>query len=200
MTDRRWPPMTKPLPLMTSTGLSCPVRSFWPRKLSVPGSVVAEDGCWCFGAEASASVLLQTVTTATFSQDARLLLWGTLQISANLALTPSIANSPPSLPMPPPIERDRFSGDVVPSFGLVEDQFVNSSLKIICREEMDSRRREYFADVGTIADEGSIPLLCSVRESIPVDEGRILSFIEEIWESETPIPRIHCPFKSSNQI
>lgn len=90
----------------------------------------------------------QTLTATTSSQDARLLVRETLRISANLASTPPIANSPPALPLPPPpVERDRFRGDVA-SFGLVEDQFVNYSLKLICREEVDGRRWEYFADVG----------------------------------------------------
>ncbi|CAI9101484.1 OLC1v1038818C1 [Oldenlandia corymbosa var. corymbosa] len=127
----------------------------------------------------------QTMTTAASaaaaaksSQDARLLVRETLRISANLASTPPIANSPPALPMPPPIaERDRFSGDVVPSFGLVEDQFVNSSLKIICREEMDGRRWEYFADVGDSKQfkKSSIRAVCLHSRQAPVDE--LMSFI-----------------------
>lgn len=61
----------------------------------------------------------------------------TLRISANLAS----ATAPP---IPIAAESDRVRDAA--AFGLVEEQFVNSSLRLICREEIDGRRWEYFAD------------------------------------------------------
>ncbi|KAI5658187.1 hypothetical protein M9H77_26980 [Catharanthus roseus] len=83
----------------------------------------------------------QTLTATTSSQDARLLVRETLRISANLASAPS-----PSLPIPTVVAEAERARDVA-SFGLVEEQFVNSSLRLICREEIDGRRWEYFADI-----------------------------------------------------
>ncbi|KAF5733142.1 hypothetical protein HS088_TW17G00679 [Tripterygium wilfordii] len=76
----------------------------------------------------------QTLTTAAASsQDARLLVRETLRISANLA------SSPPIAPLVSPPEEAR-------QLGLVEEEFVNSSLKLICCEEIDGRRWKYVAD------------------------------------------------------
>ncbi|XP_071936020.1 protein root UVB sensitive 6-like [Coffea arabica] len=81
----------------------------------------------------------KTLSATTSSQDARLLVRETLRISANLASAPR-----PALP-PPPISA-AADGNVA-TFGLVEEQFLNSSLRLICREEIDGRRWEYFADL-----------------------------------------------------
>ena len=81
----------------------------------------------------------KTLSAMTSSQDARVLVRETLRISANLASAPR-----PALP-PPPISA-AADGNVA-TFGLVEEQFLNSSLRLICREEIDGRRWEYFADL-----------------------------------------------------
>lgn len=77
----------------------------------------------------------QTLT----SSETRLLVRETLRISANLASAP-----PPSPAAAAPQERPLLQDS---SFGgLVEDQFLNSSLRLICCEEIDGRRWQYFAD------------------------------------------------------
>lgn len=85
----------------------------------------------------------KTLSATTPSQDARLLVRETLRISANLASAPPPA-TPPAL-LPPPIST--VANGNVATFGLVEEQFLNSSLRLICREEIDGRRWEYFADL-----------------------------------------------------
>lgn len=82
-----------------------------------------------------------TAAAASSSQDARLLVRETLRISANLASAP-----PPSAAPPITIAAESDRVRDAAAFGLVEEQFVNSSLRLICREEIDGRRWEYFAD------------------------------------------------------
>lgn len=85
----------------------------------------------------------QTLTAASSSsQDARLLVRETLRISANLA-----SAHPPAVAPPIPIAAESDRVRDAAAFGLVEEQFVNSSLRLICREEIDGRRWEYFADM-----------------------------------------------------
>ncbi|KAL3515788.1 hypothetical protein ACH5RR_022690 [Cinchona calisaya] len=104
-------------------------------------------------------------TTTTSSQDATQLVRETLRISANLA------SAPPSPPQAAAAERDGFRRDVA-SFGLVEDQFLNSSLKLICREEIDGRRWEYFADLDNSKPfkKNSIRAVSLHSRQAPVDE------------------------------
>lgn len=79
----------------------------------------------------------QTLT----SSETRLLVRETLRISANLA---SAAPPSPTEAAVAPQERPLLKNS---SFsGLVDDQFVNSSLRLICSEEIDGRRWQYFAD------------------------------------------------------
>ncbi|EYU35039.1 hypothetical protein MIMGU_mgv1a003370mg [Erythranthe guttata] len=76
----------------------------------------------------------QTLT----SSETRLLVRETFRISANLA------SAPP--PAPAAADQERISLRDSNFGGLVEDQFLNSSLKLICCEEIDGRRWQYFAD------------------------------------------------------
>ncbi|KAL3355990.1 hypothetical protein AABB24_016917 [Solanum stoloniferum] len=81
----------------------------------------------------SSSSSSQTLTaTAASSHDAKLLVRETLRISADLASAPSVP-SVGSLPKNA-------------SFGVVDQQFVDSSLRLLCCEEIDGRRWKYFAD------------------------------------------------------
>lgn len=76
----------------------------------------------------------QTLT----SSETRLLVRETLRISANLASAPPPSPSEAAV-APQELKTSSFSG-------LVDDQFLNSSLRLICCEEIDGRRWQYFAD------------------------------------------------------
>ncbi|WCJ18707.1 hypothetical protein M5689_001036 [Euphorbia peplus] len=84
--------------------------------------------------QSTANSTAQTLSSATSSQDARLLVRETLRISANLASSPPISPSP-SASQPQPRR-----------FGLVEDEFVDSTLRLICCEEIEGRRWKYVAE------------------------------------------------------
>lgn len=72
---------------------------------------------------------------AAVVQDARLLVRETMRISANLATSSA------------PIGEAAVVVDDARSFGLVErPQFVESSLRLICAEEIDGRRWNYVAE------------------------------------------------------
>ncbi|XP_076927512.1 protein root UVB sensitive 6-like [Bidens hawaiensis] len=70
-------------------------------------------------------------TTSNSTTDAHLLVRETLRISANLA-----SSCPPS-------EQTRSPNAT--SYGLIEEQFVDASLRLICYEEIDGRRFKYVA-------------------------------------------------------
>ena len=94
-------------------------------------------------ANATAQTLTAAAASSSASHDtARLLVRETLRISANLASSPSIPAEPPlSLADSPEIRslnRRRL--------GLVEEEYVNSSLRLICCEEIDGRRWNYVAE------------------------------------------------------
>lgn len=76
----------------------------------------------------------QTLTTSSSAQDARLLVRETLRISANLA---DLAAQPLSSSSSP----SHLSAALVDS-----SEFVNSSLRLICCEEIDGRRWSYVAE------------------------------------------------------
>ncbi|KAG8368929.1 hypothetical protein BUALT_Bualt15G0097500 [Buddleja alternifolia] len=108
----------------------------------------------------------QTLT----SSDTQLLVRETLRISANLA------SAPPPPPVAAATERPLLQDS---SFrGLVEDQFLDSSLRLICCEEIDGRRWQYFAENGnSVRSIGNKPLkknsiraVCLQTPQAPVDE------------------------------
>uniref|UniRef100_A0A5B6Z7Y2 Protein root UVB sensitive 6-like n=1 Tax=Davidia involucrata TaxID=16924 RepID=A0A5B6Z7Y2_DAVIN len=106
--------------------------------------------------------------TATTSQDARLLVRETLRISANLASAPPTLVAAESSGLRPHEA----------NFGLVEEQFVDSSLRLICCEEIDGRRWKYFAENGgssTQFKKGSIRAVSLQTPHSPVDD--LMSFI-----------------------
>ncbi|RVW44394.1 Protein root UVB sensitive 6 [Vitis vinifera] len=79
--------------------------------------------------EAQAISLAATLAT---SQDARLLARETLRISASLASSPApsaVASSPEAR-----------------NLGIVDEQFVDASLRLICCEEINGRRWNYVVD------------------------------------------------------
>ncbi|KAL1564881.1 Protein root UVB sensitive 6 [Salvia divinorum] len=111
----------------------------------------------------------QTLT----SSETRLLVRETLRISANLASGPPPSPLPAaSAPQERPLLKDSSFG------GLVDDQFLNSSLRLICCEEIDGRRWQYFADDNVAArsvaskplKKNSIRAVCLQTPLSPADE------------------------------
>ncbi|KAG6425230.1 hypothetical protein SASPL_115657 [Salvia splendens] len=116
----------------------------------------------------------QTLT----SSETRLLVRETLRISANLASAPPPSPSPvAAAPQELPLLKDSSFG------GLADDQFLNSSLRLICCEEIDGRRWQYFADdnVGARSvalkplKNNSIRSVCLQTPLSPADE--LITFI-----------------------
>ncbi|CAO2828614.1 unnamed protein product [Amaranthus hypochondriacus] len=107
----------------------------------------------------------QTLTSS--SQDARVLVRETIRISANLA------SGPPSMPVIPPTMPESKNLRL----GLVEDEFIDSSLRLICCEEIDGRRWKYVAENDSFGDfkKGSIRSVSLQTPLAPVDE--LVSFI-----------------------
>ncbi|XP_075492826.1 protein root UVB sensitive 6-like [Primulina tabacum] len=106
----------------------------------------------------------QTIT----STDTRLLVRETLRISANLASAPPPY---PSAEAVTPERQDLRLG------GLSDDQFVDSSLRVICCEEIDGRRWKYLAENDGFRSHGSKQLkkncirsVCLQSPQAPVDE------------------------------
>lgn len=79
------------------------------------------------------------------SSDARLLVRETLRISADLA---SSSTAEPSTAATAAAVESVGLRPSAANLGLVEEQFVGSSLRLICCEEMDGRRWKYFAENG----------------------------------------------------
>uniref|UniRef100_A0A803PIH3 Protein root UVB sensitive 6 n=1 Tax=Cannabis sativa TaxID=3483 RepID=A0A803PIH3_CANSA len=112
----------------------------------------------------SSSSAAQTLT-ATTGQDARLLVRETLRISAGLASAPPDV-SPSSLPS---VAGHRQTNR---KLGLVEDEFIASSLRLICCEELDGRRWQYVAESdpsGLSFKKGSFRALSLQTPQLPLD-------------------------------
>ncbi|KAL0335318.1 UNVERIFIED_CONTAM: protein root UVB sensitive 6 [Sesamum radiatum] len=116
----------------------------------------------------------QTLT----SSDTRMLVRETLRISANLASAP-----PPSPGAGAVAAQDRTLLQDSSFGGFVEDQFLDSSLRLICCEEIDGRRWQYFADNNISVRSGgsrklkknSIRAVSLQTPQTPVDE--LMAFI-----------------------
>ncbi|KAJ4979820.1 hypothetical protein NE237_010600 [Protea cynaroides] len=123
--------------------------------------------------------------TLTSSQDARLVVRETLRISANLASVPSCLSS--SL-----AAAESCGQRAESNFGFIQEEFNDSSLKIICREEIDGRRCQYMAEKDGSGGfkKGSIRSVSLQTPQAPIDE--LMSFIrsyvtpEGFPESVTP--------------
>ncbi|OVA15487.1 Vitamin B6 photo-protection and homoeostasis [Macleaya cordata] len=105
--------------------------------------------------------------TLTSSQDARLLVRETIRISANLA----------SSPLPPPSTTTSLPSLEKESHGLVEEEFLNSSLRVICREEINGRRWKYVAETDGSGrfKNASMRSFCLQTPQDPLDE--MMSFV-----------------------
>ncbi|KAK6263535.1 Root UVB sensitive family - like 6 [Theobroma cacao] len=108
------------------------------------------------------------------SQESRLLVRETLRISANLATNAGVTSSSGS---------SMNDGAAIPlmdenrRMGLVGEEFVESSLKLICCEEIDGRRWKYMAEKDPFGNlkNNSIRALSSHTPQAPVDE--LMSFV-----------------------
>ncbi|XP_047328913.1 protein root UVB sensitive 6-like [Impatiens glandulifera] len=110
--------------------------------------------------------------TGTASQDARLLVRETLRISANLA-----SAAPSSSSAMVAAESIGLRPEAV-NFGLLDEQFVDSTMRLICYEEVDGRRWKYLADNGEtkkLRNGSSIRTVSLQTPKAPVDE--LLSFV-----------------------
>ncbi|KAB1208632.1 hypothetical protein CJ030_MR7G007718 [Morella rubra] len=116
----------------------------------------------------------QTLTATSSAQDVRLLVRETLRISANLASSPpGSAAHPLSSSSSSLLQSSENS-----SFGLLDENFVNSSLRLICCEEIDGRRWKYVAekDASGRFRKGSIRALSSHSPQAPPIE-ELMSFV-----------------------
>ncbi|OAY45098.1 protein root UVB sensitive 6 isoform X2 [Manihot esculenta] len=123
----------------------------------------------------------QTLTSTASSQDSRLLIRETLRISANLASasSPALSESPsasPSHSLVSPAQSVSFT-DNGRRLGLVENEFIESSLRLICCEEIDGRRWKYVAENDDFGryKKNSIRAVSLQTPQAPVEE--IVSFI-----------------------
>ncbi|CAL5398976.1 unnamed protein product [Camellia sinensis] len=108
-------------------------------------------------------------SSSTSTHDARLLARETLRISANLASSSSATLVA--------AERTRFRPEAA-NLGFVDEQFVDSSLRLICCEEIDGRRWNYFAEKNGSSNQfnkGSIRAVTLQTPQAPVEE--LISFI-----------------------
>ncbi|XVE89328.1 hypothetical protein DITRI_Ditri19aG0193300 [Diplodiscus trichospermus] len=113
-----------------------------------------------------------TVRTLT-SQESRLLVRETLRISADLASNAGVSSSSSGM----------NDGDTIPlmegnrKMGLVGGEFLESSLKLICCEEMEGRRWKYVAEKDPFGNlkNNSIRALCLHAPQSPIDE--VMSFV-----------------------
>ncbi|KAL9246097.1 hypothetical protein vseg_019675 [Gypsophila vaccaria] len=105
------------------------------------------------------------------SQDSRLLARETLRISAQLASAPP--HEPPPAAVTPPLESKNLR------LGFVEPEFVGSSLRLICCEEIDGRRWKYVAEDDPVSfggfRKGSLKSVCLQTPQAPLEE--FVSFI-----------------------
>ncbi|KAK4788320.1 hypothetical protein SAY86_019639 [Trapa natans] len=85
--------------------------------------------------------------TLTSQQDVQLLVRETLRISANLASAPANTTMPPTSASASvgALEANMLKPEVS-SFGLVDEQFADSSSRLICCEEIDGRRWKYVTE------------------------------------------------------
>ncbi|KAJ9174852.1 hypothetical protein P3X46_013453 [Hevea brasiliensis] len=123
----------------------------------------------------------QTLTSTASSQEARLLVRETLRISANLASASSPAMSqPPSTSPSYSIVSPEQSVSLIDNsrrLGLVEEEFIDSSLRLICCEEIDGRKWKYVAENDGFGryKKNSIRAVSLQTPQAPVEE--IMSFI-----------------------
>lgn len=116
-----------------------------------------------------------TAQTLTTSHDARLLVRETVRLSANLASSSS--SSSPSTAASSSSSLVSLEGR---NLGLVENQFIDSSLRLICCEEINGRRWKYVVDKDgpkklKMGKTSSIRAISLQTPQAPVDE--LMSFI-----------------------
>lgn len=122
-------------------------------------------------------------TSVASSTEARILVRESLRITATLASAPPLDSVPPTLSL---------AGPQPSNPGIVDNQFLDSTLRLICCEEIDGRRWNYVSDnePSGRSKNGSIRAVCLRTPQAPIDE--MMSFIrsyvvpEGFPESVTP--------------
>ena len=117
----------------------------------------------------SAAQTLTASSSSLSAHDARLLVRETLRISANLASSNSNATESPPLSLADSVENQSRNRR---RLGLVEEEYVNSSLRLICCEEIDGRRWNYVAEKDSLSGtfrKGSIRALTMHTPPAPVE-------------------------------
>ncbi|GAB2236089.1 hypothetical protein Droror1_Dr00027824 [Drosera rotundifolia] len=114
----------------------------------------------------SSAATAPSIAAASSAQDARLLVRETMRISANLASAPS--------PITVSMESRGSGGGVGNGNGMILPEFVESTLRLICCEEVDGRRWKYFVENGGGRKE-RIRGVCLQRPQAPVEE--LMTFI-----------------------
>lgn len=122
-------------------------------------------------------------TSVASSTEARILVRESLRITATLASAPPLDSVPPTLSL---------AGPQPSNPGIVDNQFLDSTLRLICCEEIDGRRWNYVSDnePSGRSKNGSIRAVCLQTPQAPIDE--MMSFIrsyvvpEGFPESVTP--------------
>ncbi|KAJ8445810.1 hypothetical protein Cgig2_027891 [Carnegiea gigantea] len=117
----------------------------------------------------------QTLTTS--SQDARFLVRETIRISANLASarcssTSASTNSSPSAIIPPTVSVPPLESKNL-RLGLVEEELIDSNLRLLCCEEIDGRRWRHLAENDAASGRfknGSIHSVCLQIPQAPIED------------------------------
>lgn len=106
------------------------------------------------------------------STEARILVRETLRVTANLA-------SPPLDPLLPTISP---AAPHATNLGILENQFLDSTSRLICCEEIDGRRWNYVADIQPSgkSKNGSIRALCLQTPQAPIDVSICIVFLLSI--------------------
>ena len=104
------------------------------------------------------------------STEARILVRETLRISANLASAPPADSVSPTFSLAESQAR---------KLGIVENQFIDSSLRLICCEEIDGRRWNYVADnePSGRSKNGSIRAVCLQTPQAPFEVSIYVLFL-----------------------
>lgn len=112
-------------------------------------------------------------TSVASSTEARILVRESLRITATLASAPPLDSVPPTLSL---------AGPQPSNPGIVDNQFLDSTLRLICCEEIDGRRWNYVSDnePSGRSKNGSIRAVCLRTPQAPIDVSIYIMFLLSI--------------------